>query len=93
MVVLATMSTTLDEDDVEKISSDDEKLILEAERLFAEESLLAATELLRKVVDPKLLKPHHEQILSMGRLLEESRNEMLASPEESGWKKQSESHG
>ena len=71
----------------------DDKLIVEAERLHTEDKLLAATELLRQVVDKTLLNPHHIQILHMGKLMEQSREEMLAPPEQSGWKKQSESHG
>lgn len=71
----------------------DEHLIVEADRLYSEDSLLAATKLLLQVVDKKLLTPQHEQVIHMGTLIEHAREEMLASPEKSGWKKQSESHG
>ena len=71
----------------------DEMLIQEAERLNSEDRLLAACELLHQVGDKSLLKPAHEQILHMGKLMAQAKTEMLENPEKSGWKKQSESHG
>lgn len=71
----------------------DYELVSQAEKLYSEDALSAAYLLLQKVVDKTILKPEHEKILEMGKIMEKSREEMLSLPEESGWKKQSESHG
>lgn len=87
--------STSDSNDPQSTGNDDATLIEEAEKLFAEEKLLDAATLLKKVQDSSLLTAKHKWMLRWAELVEKEMNDLLVSPsfEGSDWQKQSETHG
>jgi hypothetical protein len=81
--VTVSASTTLDAD-----------LIRQGEDLFSEEQYFRAAEALSKVSDRSLLESKQEFILQLASQGQAMMQELLTpNPEDSGWKKQGESHG
>lgn len=72
---------------------DDHVLIKKADEEAAEERLLVAARLLKKVRDQSLLEPKHHTILRVAADMEIGMKDLLSSPDDQGWKRQSETHG
>mmetsp|Transcript_46076 Transcript_46076/g.111606 ORF Transcript_46076/g.111606 Transcript_46076/m.111606 type:complete len:337 (+) Transcript_46076:56-1066(+) len=81
--------------ETEEAEVDDATLIQQAEAEAAEERLLNAAKLLRKVKDKEVLTKKHRTILRWSVTVKDSMKALLESPDAEGsaWTKQSESHG
>ena len=75
------------------VDSDDSSLLRQAEELVARERFLAASELLKKVSDTSLYRDKHHVYLKVAQECDAVLQDLLSSPERSGWKKQGETHG
>jgi hypothetical protein len=93
--ITMTAANVVEEQTLSAVSSEDERLMEQADEKASNERFLCAARLLRQVSDPSVLHKRHHRYIEMAQDCEQVLSDLHEEQQhhDCGWKKQSESHG